>query len=65
MNVQINGELRCIDSKTVMDLIRSLDLDPTRLAVELNRDIVTKRDYESTMLADGDRIEIVQFVGGG
>ena len=65
MEVQINGESRIIEPMTVMELIRSLDLDPARLAVERNRDIVPKREYESTSLADGDKLEIVQFVGGG
>jgi thiamine biosynthesis protein ThiS len=65
MEIQINGEPRTVGPITVMELIRSLDLDPTRLAVERNRDIVPKREYETTLLADGDKLEIVQFVGGG
>ena len=50
---------------TIMELLRSLDLDPARLAIERNRDIVPKREYDSTVLAEGDKLEIVQFVGGG
>ena len=65
MEIQINGEPRTVEPITVMELIRSLDLDPTRLAVERNRDIVPKREYESVRLEDGDKLEIVQFVGGG
>ena len=65
MEVQINGEPRTLEPMTVMELIRSLDLDPARLAVERNRDIVPKQEYDSTHLAQGDKLEIVQFVGGG
>lgn len=65
MEIQINGELHTIDSMTVMELVRSLELDPARLAVERNRNIVPKREYETVRLEDGDKLEIVQFVGGG
>ncbi len=65
MEVHINGEPRTLEPMTVMELLHSLDLDPARLAVERNRDIVPKREYGSTHLAQGDKLEIVQFVGGG
>ena len=65
MEILINGEPHSVGAMTVMELLRSLDLDPARLAVELNREIVPKREYDSTRLADGDKLEIVQFVGGG
>ncbi len=42
-----------------------LGLEPTKIAVERNLEIVPKSQYEATILRDGDRIEIVQFVGGG
>jgi len=42
-----------------------LHIDPRRVAVELNMEILPKADYETTALSDGDRIEIVHFVGGG
>ena len=65
MQVQINGDSHTLEPMTIMELLRSLDLDPARLAVERNRDIVPKREYDSTVLAEGDKLEIVQFVGGG
>jgi sulfur carrier protein len=65
MQITINGENRTITSMTVLDYLRSLDIDPVRVAVELNLDILPKAEYAATTLADGDRIEIVQFVGGG
>jgi sulfur carrier protein len=46
-------------------LIRSLDLDPRKVAVERNLAIVPRSLYGETALVDGDRIEIVHFIGGG
>jgi thiamine biosynthesis protein ThiS len=65
MEIQINGDRHTLESMTVLELLRSLDLDPARLAVERNRDIVPKGEYDSTHLAEGDKLEIVRFVGGG
>ncbi|NJD63520.1 MAG: sulfur carrier protein ThiS [Deltaproteobacteria bacterium] len=66
MNVTVNGEPRsCDEGATVRSLLRVLDLPESRVAVERNRAIVRKTDYAETALADGDRIEIVTFVGGG
>jgi sulfur carrier protein len=50
---------------SLLQFLESLDIDPRRVAVELNTDIVSKSVYETTILQDGDRMEIVQFVGGG
>ena len=62
----VNGERRAIDDgKTIADLLAELALAGRRVAVEVNRDIVPAAEYESRALADGDTIEIVQFVGGG
>ncbi len=65
MEIQVNGESRTIEPMSLLELLGTLDINPTRVAVERNRDIVPKREYETTLLADGDIIEIVQFVGGG
>jgi thiamine biosynthesis protein ThiS len=66
MNVFVNGESRpCDEGATVRSLLRGLDLPESRVAVERNRALVRKTDYADTALADGDRIEIVTFVGGG
>jgi thiamine biosynthesis protein ThiS len=51
--------------QTIQELLIDLALDPARVAVELDRRIVKPHDWASTMLADGARLEIVQFVGGG
>lgn len=66
MNVTVNGEQKeMAESGTVSDLISALGLDPGRLAVELNRRIIRRAEWDSTILNDGDKVEIVHFVGGG
>lgn len=70
MNLHINGEARTFPDSTpaqftLAALIESLDMKPDRVAVELNRDIVPRDRWPETPLRDGDRLEIVQFVGGG
>ncbi len=65
MKVFVNGELREVEISTLAELITELDLPVARIAVELNRDVVRRSDWGSTMLKDDDRIEIVHFVGGG
>ena len=66
MNITINGELRRLEgAETVAALLERLELEPRKIAVERNLEIVPKSLYGETPLADGDRIEIVQFVGGG
>ena len=65
MELTINGEVKEIICTTVNDLLLALDVDPRRVAVERNLEIVPKPAYESTHLCSGDRIEIVHFVGGG
>ncbi len=65
MQITVNGETAVTEAATVLDLLRSLEIDPVRVAVELNLDILPKARYADTAIADGDRIEIVHFVGGG
>lgn len=65
MIIEVNGEKREIGSLTVIGLLGLLEIDPRRVAVELNLEILPKPEYETTTLQDGDRIEIVHFVGGG
>lgn len=66
MEVTINGEKMRFDrALTVEELIRSLGLEPRKIAIERNLEIVPKSRFDATALADGDRLEIVQFVGGG
>lgn len=48
-----------------MDIVRSLDLDPQRVAIEFNREIIKRELWAATAVSSGAEIEIVQFVGGG
>ena len=66
MNLFLNGEATSVpDAATVTLLLEQLGLPLKGVAVERNREIVPKSLYATTNLAEGDRIEIVQFVGGG
>lgn len=63
--VKINGETFDIAGKTVAEYLATTSYDTKRIAVERNGDIVPKALYDKTVLADGDSIEVVSFVGGG
>lgn len=66
MNLFLNGEpATAPDSVTVAAFLEKLGLPQKGVAVERNREIVSKSAYAVTVLVEGDRIEIVQFVGGG
>ncbi|MBI4499787.1 MAG: sulfur carrier protein ThiS [Gemmatimonadetes bacterium] len=65
MMVQLNGEARAVAPGSVSDLLRSLEIDPRTVVVELNRAIVRRTALESTSIKEGDEIELVHFVGGG
>ncbi|MBT5896051.1 MAG: sulfur carrier protein ThiS, partial [Rhodospirillaceae bacterium] len=66
MSVVINGENREIASPlSVTALLADLGLDARKIALEHNLEIVPRSAYDDTMVADGDRLEIVHFIGGG
>ena len=66
MNIIVNGNQTDIAEGSVIDdLIVLLELNVQRLAVELNRRIIRRAEWDSTRLSEGDRVEIVHFVGGG
>ncbi|MFQ5415283.1 MAG: sulfur carrier protein ThiS, partial [Phycisphaerae bacterium] len=66
MHIVLNGQpTRIDDGLTVAGLLAQLKIDPVRVAVELNEDIVSRERYADRALHDGDRIECVTFVGGG
>jgi thiamine biosynthesis protein ThiS len=66
MKVFVNGDEKDFSSPvSLAGLIEELDLPASRIAIELNREVVRRSDWGSTMLTDDDRIEIVHFVGGG
>lgn len=65
MRIQVNGEDRQIKAGTILALVEELGLDVRKVAVERNLEIVPRSLHGATTLAEGDRIELVQFVGGG
>ena len=65
MPVRVNGETREVIAGSIADMLRSLEIDPRTVVVELNREIVRRPELESTYIKEGDEIELVHFVGGG
>ena len=66
IDLVVNGEPRTVgEGQTILGLLRELNLEPSRTAVELDRRIVKQPLWNETVLPPGARVEIVQFVGGG
>lgn len=66
ITITVNGEQR--DAKpgsTVTDLLKEMGLDPARVAIERNLEVLSRPKWQKTSVQSGDRYEIVQFVGGG
>jgi len=65
MNLIINGEKKEFDCEKLSDLLNTLNLDKDIVAVELNKNIVHRDNFNNTILNDNDKLEIVKVVGGG
>ncbi len=66
MTIQVNGETRNVpDRSTVADLLRHLELVADRVAVEVNLEILDRETFAGRELREGDRIEVLSFIGGG
>ena len=66
ITITVNGEQRAAKpGSTVTDLLVEMRLDPGRVAIERNLEILSRPDWQKTAVQPGDRYEIVQFVGGG
>ncbi len=66
MKVFINGETKEISEQVnLLELLKVFALPSERIAIELNREVVRKKDWENILIRDADKIEIVHFVGGG
>ena len=66
MRLVVNGEERQVAANTtVRELLTALGLAETLVAVERNEEVVPRAQHAATVLADGDRVEVVHFVGGG
>lgn len=66
MNIIINGETKEISKQVnLSELLKLLALPSERIAIELNKEVVRKKDWENIQVGDGDRLEVIHFVGGG
>ncbi len=66
MKIFINGEIKDFSVETnLFDLLKNLDLPTERVAIELNKQVIRRKNWETTDVKDADKIEIVHFVGGG
>ena len=66
LTVTVNGnQIVIAEGSGIDELIKSLDLNPQKVAVEVNRKIIRRAHWDSTTISEGDRVEIVHFVGGG
>lgn len=66
MRIQVNGEAREVeDDLNLSGLVIILSLKPEQIAIELNKEVVRRAHWVDTLLREGDRVEIVHFVGGG
>lgn len=66
MQVLLNGENKLLDHPlTLSELIEQLQLTPSRIAIELNHVVVRRAEWSNTTINEGDKIEVVHFVGGG
>jgi thiamine biosynthesis protein ThiS len=66
IDITVNGQRQTVpEGQTLLGLLRQLELDPARVAVELDRRIIKQPHWAETVLRPGAQLEIVQFVGGG
>lgn len=66
MNIIVNGEKKELqNSLNLEELLKKLELPNERIAIELNKNVVRKKDWTETEVKDADKIEIIHFVGGG
>lgn len=66
MQITINGERRELTQDyTISEMLKNLELPVERIAIELNKQVVRRRDWENVKIKDADAVEIIYFVGGG
>ena len=65
MRVKINGRDEEIGEKTVMDLLKTREIEPQMVSVEVNSRILNREEYSQTIIKEEDRIEFLFFMGGG
>lgn len=66
MRVHVNGkEMDCHEGDSVLELIRRIGLQPEKVVAEYNKTLLASADFATTLLHEGDSLELLQFVGGG
>jgi len=65
MKVKVNGSEMDVKAKTIAELLQELEINPQRVVVEVNLEIIKRDKFSEYKIKDGDSIEIVNFVGGG
>jgi len=65
VSIRINGELHKVKARSLTELIDELTLSGRTIAIERNLEVVPRSQYATTMLSEGDRIELVHMIGGG
>jgi len=65
ITIHINGEDRAVRAGTLAELVAEMGLEKRMIAIECNLEVVPKSQYDSTVLKNGDRIELVHMIGGG
>lgn len=65
MRIYLNGEQRNTDANSISGLLAELGMEGRMIAIECNLEVVPKSAYADTVLAEGDRLEIVHMIGGG
>jgi sulfur carrier protein len=65
MQLTINGKPETLEVSTVLDVLKTKDIDPQLVAVELNTQMVDQEQLETTSIKDGDKLEFLFFMGGG
>jgi len=66
INVYINGEKKLISiSSNLSDVLKNFEIDANKIAIEINQKVIPKSLYKNTLIKNEDKIEVVQFIGGG
>ncbi|MDD5435094.1 MAG: sulfur carrier protein ThiS [Nitrospira sp.] len=65
MRVKVNGKAEDIEEKTILEILKTKNVEPRMVAVEVNGELIERDNYETTFLKEGDEIEFLYFMGGG
>ncbi|MFZ3065393.1 MAG: sulfur carrier protein ThiS [Nitrospirota bacterium] len=65
MQVKINGKQEDVKENSILEILKARNVEPEMVSVELNSQILDKKDYAATSIKDGDTIEFLYFMGGG